>query len=258
MKTLQDITSPPLEFERATGLTGIHTPWVMPHNLPHSVVEYDFCALTSLDQKVSIFDQILTLNPGLKTFLPMRSSEKGLDDVVLGTTSQFNLDDIKFFVPAHQLTKKNEVAGDYEDYMEVRAKKSALENDRDDRAHIQLNKNSRLSSLVSLRANTGLGWRASEATLKRIWKQMDTHPRYASVAVDFNKANDLMLRSFPFMVYGDGAIADNYTSIHLAQNEQRRTRGEPEVSWTKHTDTAPPVHPSERALTYNSGTTPKL
>lgn len=254
---LHDYRSPPLEFERATGLTGIHTPWVMPHNLPHSVVEHRFRSLTSLDEKVSVFDQILTLNPELKIFLPLRSNEQDIGHVVVGATSQFNINDLKSCMATSHLNRKCKIVGDYEYYMEARAAQSPAENDQDDRAHIQLEKNSRFSSLVSLRANASLGWNVSKETLKRIWKQMDTHPRYASVAVDFNIANDLMLKNFPFLIITDEAVSRSYADIHLFENAQRRARGETEISWTKHTDTAPPIHPSERALTYNSGTTPK-
>ena len=161
-----DYSSPALQFEVVAGITGIHAPWRMPDGQPHSQVESQrfedvFVLLKSAEslfrridkaahQRVlAHFDAMLALNPGLKGLRRFRENPRKLTDVVMGITSQFNVQDIVHFLSVP-----------YREY----------------------NKNPKITQLIlanERRAGARIFWKPSPNTLGRISRALDRHPRCA-------------------------------------------------------------------------------
>lgn len=114
--------APALDFEKASGLSGIHTPWKMPEGLSYDAVENEALSIfwdvfnavdrdnTKLqaafntthpaqrDQLLASFDQLVELNPTLKALSFVRDNELHVSTVIGGVASQFNLNDLHFMV----------------------------------------------------------------------------------------------------------------------------------------------------------------
>jgi hypothetical protein len=158
--------APALEFEKATGLRGIHAPWRMPNDEPHAKVEYrhyvDIFVLMMSAQSgaiepkahgrvLALFDAALALNPGLKGLLQFREDPLQLHEAVMGITSQFNVADIAHFLLVPYKT--------YNEDLNLQAAREA----------------------VIRRTCVRLYWKPSPNTLGRILRLMDRNPRYATV-----------------------------------------------------------------------------
>ena len=113
--------APALEFEQKTGLTGLHTPWVMPDGQSHEQVEQaaqdvweavmphvqgrpmdealDILNTThkeSGETLIAQFDAVVACNPALEALGFARENPFQALMITCGAASQFNLQDLAF------------------------------------------------------------------------------------------------------------------------------------------------------------------
>ena len=150
-------------FEKRTGVTGVHTPWIMPEGIPHEKIEKkvhpdcfrligetpDTAPKDSFARVQTLFDEIVSLNPELKRIEHTRNDPDKLAHAVLGAIYKFNVDDISHFTST---------TGE-----ERRSNTNLI----------------RKSNIISVRTGgAGLGWMPSEKTLDNMVRQLDVHTVY--------------------------------------------------------------------------------
>lgn len=173
--------SPPVLFETATGMAGIATPWKMPAGMPHDEVErlirtdagpifkseYDSSSIDvdAYSRLTKWFDIFADLNPGLEAIRYARRDAISVAYATVGITSQFNLDDIKFFLA----TNPDERCGN---------------------APLM-----RRTNIIEIRTATHMYWEASGATLGKIEKQLEGRPEFELKGIDASDRR-LSMRGF--------------------------------------------------------------
>ena len=180
-----DYGAPSLEFELKTGLSGIHTPWKMPDNLPHHFVEKQiFLDLHkiqperpvnhgALNRVLCLLDTLISLNPELGALEPViKDDPDKIRNAIFGITSQFNLDDITYFLTTS-------------------AGERLVDRDR-----------LRQENIATIRAGTYLGWFASKPTLQKIGEQLDANPAYKPIPADIENDDRLCEWGFDIKYLG--------------------------------------------------------
>lgn len=209
--------APAVAFEENTGLTGISTQWILPEDQSYEDAQnklaQDIKTLrfpNHLDSEYKnakknvcgFYEGLLDLNPEMRAFDQMRHEPQHIANIAYGIISQYNKDDIAYYITVDERTRITDDA-----YW------------------------SRLNTVIVL-ANTSIHWIPAEKTLSNIETQLNAHPDYNKWVVkqvpemrnfsfgqDYvrNKENQQQIWALRVPLHRTGALARNRLLSRLCQ-----------------------------------------
>ena len=181
--------APALIFEQSSGLVGISAQWNMPAGLSHEEVERlsypDISSLFTCEHQggnfdpaayrrlVTLFDKLLLLNPALEFIRFAKRRGITLADAVMGITSQFNLDDLIYFLISDK-------SAGWRDNLFLRHRN------------------------IEQCIGTNMYWFPSNATISKIEGQIRDHAVYGNLASKISEADQSEARQYGVIPSGVG------------------------------------------------------